>query len=115
MRSQSSCSARGGESTSARRTRKARPPSTSPAPRATSPWRSSWLEVSPQRAESRERGERRGLGAQHPRTEARLHEAGPLERGLLLGGEACFRSGGDDGGALEFHFLDGSPQIGRAH
>src|SRR5688572_10476594 len=57
--------------------------------------RSCWLEISPQRAERRERGKRRGLGTQDARTEARPDEAGALERRLLLLRESRLRPGRD--------------------
>src|SRR5687767_10246617 len=57
--------------------------------------RSCWLEISLQGAERREGGERRGLGTQDARPEARLDEAGALERRLLLFREAGLRPGRD--------------------
>src|SRR5438874_1845293 len=53
------------------------------------------LEVSKQSAERGERREACGLGAQHPRAEARGHEAGGEQRGFLLAVEAGFRPRSD--------------------
>src|SRR3954464_11466929 len=105
-RLRSSFSSTGAASISARRTRRAGPRSRSRATRATSPWPSFSLEVSPQRVEGRERRERRGLRAQHARPEARSYESCALQRALLVGREAGFRPGGDRRRALQFDLPD---------
>src|SRR5687767_5307725 len=80
---------------------------------ATGRWPICSLEVSPQHAKRRKRGERRRFSAQHARAEAGLDEPDALERRLLLGGEAGFRPGREGGLGLHAHFADGAALSGE--